>query len=232
MGKRLEEAGFVRFEDFRKVIHDPAFLRHWGIPFTNAEGFLFPDTYFLMRTLELNEASAARVAGRLIDTFCRRTATIWPGGKRPGPKDAALVARVVRLAPIVEKETAVPAERARVAGVYANRLRTGMLLQADPTTIYGLGPSFDGDLKRAHLEDRSNPYNTYANAGLPPGPICSPGKASLQAASSPEEHDFLYFVARSDGSHQFSRTLREHTNAVIRHQRKGRPFPTGNTQGD
>lgn len=129
------------------------------------------------------------------------------------------------LASLVEKETAIAAERPRVAGVYAARLQLGMLLQCDPTIIYGLGQAFDGNLTRAHLRDPGNPYNTYVHPGLPPGPICSPGKAALQAAVRPEHHEYLYFVARPDGSHQFSRTLTEHNTAVIKYQRRGRPFP-------
>ena len=214
MGKRLEVGGFVRFDDFAKVIHDPAFLRHWGIHGKNAEGFLFPDTYLLMRPLELNEESAAKIAGRLVDNFWRRTASLWPGGVRPSLKDAPFVASTINLASIVEKETAVPSERARVAGVYSNRLQKGMLLQADPTIIYGVGPDFSGEIRRSQLEDASNLYNTYKHAGLPPGPIASPGLACIRAALNPEKHDFLYFVARGDRSHAFSTTLDGHNRNV------------------
>lgn len=214
-GKRLEAAQMVRFEDFAKIIRDPAFLRHWGIPFDSAEGFLFPDTYLIMRPLELNEKTAKSVVGRLIDNFWRRTAPLWPGGKRPGPSGYAEVRRIVTLASIVERETAVASERPRVAGVYANRLRLGMLLQADPTTAYGLGEGFDGNLRRRHLDDADNPYNTYKRPGLPPGPICSPGLACLRAAVRPEAHSYLYFVARGeDGSHVFSSNLADHNRAV------------------
>lgn len=223
VGKRLEEARMVRFDDFAKVIRDPAFLRHWGIPFDSAEGFLFPDTYLIMRPLELNEATAKSVIGRLVDTFWRRTATLWPGGKRPGPAGRDEVRRIVILASIVERETAVSAERPRVAGVYANRLRLGMLLQADPTTAYGLGERFDGSLRRRHLDDETNPYNTYKRPGLPPGPICSPGLACLRAAARPEEHKYLYFVARGDdGSHVFSVNLADHNKAVREYWAKKR----------
>lgn len=213
-GKRLEEAGMVHFEDFKKVVHDPAFLRHWGIPFPSAEGFLFPDTYLIGRPLELNEASARAVAGRLVDTFWRRTASLWPGNTRPGKGLAGLVRDRVRLASIVEKETSVPAERARVAGVYLNRLQKGMRLQADPTIIYGLGPSFSGPIRRSQINDANNPYNTYQKTGLPPGPICSPGLASLAAASTPEKHGYFYFVATGDGGHVFSTNLQDHNKAV------------------
>lgn len=223
VGKRLEEAQMVRFEDFNKIIHDPEFLRHWGIPFDSAEGFLFPDTYLIMRPLELNETTAKSVIGRLIDNFWRRTAPLWPGGKRPGPSGRDEVRRLVTLASIVERETAVPAERTRVAGVYANRLRLNMLLQADPTTAYGLGEGFDGNLRRSHLDDESNPYNTYKRPGLPPGPICSPGLACLKAAAAPEKHDYIYFVARGeDGSHVFSTNLADHNKAVREYWAKRR----------
>lgn len=123
----------------------------------------------------------------------------------------------------MERETGDAAERPRIAGVFLNRLKLGMRLQCDPTTIYGLGPAFDGDLKRSHLEDAGNPYNTYARAGLPPGPICSPGLASIQAALYPEVHDYIYFVARGDGTHEFSTTLDEHNRAVNRFQRHRNP---------
>lgn len=207
----LEAEGFVTFDDFKAVIHDTAQLRHWGIPFANAEGFLFPETYLLKKPQTLDRTSAKNIAGRLVDTFWRRAATLWPDGRKP---DADSLRTLLTLASIVEKETAVPSERPRVAGVYANRLRIGMILQADPTVIYGLGTSFDGNLRRSHLQDDTNPYNTYRKGGLPPGPICSPGFESLKAASRPEKHQFLYFVARGDGSHVFSTNLDDHNKAV------------------
>ncbi len=224
IGRRLEGGGFVRMEDFEAVVRDPHFLRHWGIPFDSAEGFLFPDTYLLMRPLTLDRASAAEVVGRLVDTFWRRSAPIWPEGRRPGPENAGLVRRLVTLASIVEKETGVEAERRRVAGVYVNRLQRGMLLQADPTVIYGRNPSISGALRRSDLNNEANLYNTYKHKGLPPGPICSPGLASLRAAGTPEKHNYLFFVARGDGSHTFSITLAEHNRAVRlyrQHLRRG-----------
>ncbi|MBZ2170516.1 endolytic transglycosylase MltG [Cupidesulfovibrio sp. SRB-5] len=214
----LEVEGFVTVEDFRAVITDPAFLRHWGIPFDTAEGFLFPDTYLIKKPTTPDRESARAVAGRMVDTFWRRAAQVWPDG-RPARDE---LRRLIILASIVEKETGQPSERGRVAGVYANRLRTGMLLQADPTTIYGLGDTFDGNLRRSHLQDAANPYNTYRRPGLPPGPICSPGLESLRAATTPEKHSYFYFVSRNDGSHQFSATLDEHNRAVNRYQRAGR----------
>lgn len=214
-GRLLAEAGFVRFEDFRAVITDGDFLRHYGIPFATAEGFLMPDTYLLKKPDEPDPAAARAVAGRMVDTFWRKTAALWPQGQKPKGEE---LRRIVILASVVEKETAVPAERARVAGVYANRLRRNMLLQADPTVIYGLGPSFGGNLRRTHLNDPQNLYNTYQRPGLPPGPICSPGAAAIRGAISPEKHDYLYFVAKTDGGeHDFSTTLEQHNRAVRRY---------------
>ena len=243
-GRLLESEGLVRFEDFREAVTDPEFLRHYGIPFASAEGFLMPDTYLLKPPDPLAEAgdaeaaSAARraqaraVAGRMIDNFWRKAAPLWPEGAgregvaaRPAPPE---LRKWVTLASIVEKETGIPAERARVAGVYENRLGRGMLLQADPTVIYGLGPTFDGNLRRSQLDDAANPYNTYQRPGLPPGPIASFGTAALGAAIRPERHGYLYFVAKTDGGeHQFSATLQEHNRAVREYLRQRRAARRG-----
>jgi UPF0755 protein len=126
---------------------------------------------------------------------------------------------VVTLASIVEKETGVPEERPLIASVFANRLARGMRLESDPTVIYGI-EAFDGNLRRVHLEDASNPYNTYRIAALPPGPIASPGAAALRAVVQPAQSDYLFFVSQNDGSHVFSRTYREHRAHVDRHQRR------------
>lgn len=258
----LQNAGLVRVEDFRDAIHDPEFLRHYGIPFASAEGFLMPDTYLLRkldipypdgstadadapeqaRAREAWRAQARAVAGRMIDNFWHRGAAIWPYGAKeetlsdearknriPGedpprkytPPAREDLRRWVILASIVEKETGIDEERGRVAGVYANRLRRNMLLQADPTVIYGLGEGFRGELRKMHLEDTGNAYNTYQRTGLPPGPICSFGTAALKAAVNPEKHDYLYFVAITDrGGHAFSRTYEDHNRAVMDYRRQ------------
>ncbi len=211
----------VRYEDFKKLIFDPQFLRYWGIPGSSAEGFLYPDTYLIMRPLDLNAVTARQIVGKLIDTFWRRTALLWPEGKRPGPEHADEVRRIVILASIVEKETSVAAERSKIAGVYANRLNLGMLLQADPTTAYGIGEAFDGTLKRSQLDDPGNLYNTYKHLGLPPGPICSPGLACMRAAANPEQHNYLYFVAKGEGNtHVFSTDFEGHIQAVRAYRNK------------
>ena len=226
-GRLLEEAGLVVFEDFRKVLTDPDFLRHYGIPFATAEGFLMPDTYLLKKNETVDLAQARAVAGRMVDNFWRKTAQVWPDGKKPGPAQADQLKTWIILASIVEKETAIDAERARVAGVYQNRIDKGMLLQADPTVIYGLGPAFDGNLRRRDLDDANNLYNTYQRPGLPPGPICSFGAAALAAAVRPEAHNYLYFVAKFDGGeHVFSTNLTDHNKAVrqyLQNRRSAKP---------
>ena len=125
---------------------------------------------------------------------------------------------LLTLASIIEKETGVASERPEIAGVFARRLQKGMRLQTDPTVIYGLGESYEGDLKRSHLRDESNPYNSYRHHGLPPWPIALPGREAIEAAARPAAGDALYFVARGDGSHTFSATLQEHEEAVARYQ--------------
>lgn len=212
----VNATGLTTADRFLAACRDQDFLRSQGINATDAEGYLFPETYFFAR---IPKQDPYPILEALLDRFKSNVAEL------PQSQDFQQLHRVVILASLVEKETAIPSERPTVAGVYAKRLQIGMLLQCDPTVIYGLGENFDGNLRRSHLQDPTNSYNTYVHPGLPPGPICSPGKASLMAASSPEEHAFLYFVGKQDGSHHFSRSLSEHNNAVIKYQRRGRPFP-------
>ncbi|MBQ7738643.1 MAG: endolytic transglycosylase MltG [Desulfovibrionaceae bacterium] len=160
---------------------------------------------------------AWRVCARLVDNFWQKADTLWPNRKRP---TASQLKEWVILASIVEKETAVGSERARVAGVYKNRLERKMLLQADPTIIYGLGPNFQGKLLYRHLDDVKNIYNTYQHPGLPPTPICSFGIGALKAAIYPETHNFLYFVAKGgNGEHTFSKNLTDHNLAVEQYRK-------------
>jgi UPF0755 protein len=253
--RAVEAQGFARYEDFKAVIHDPDFLREHTIPFANAEGFLFPETYLLKKPRNpLDRQQAHDVASIMVRMFWKKTEPLWqappgvahkppsgamsspapasnatapatdnatiaaapPSGPRtPAEVDPEALRRLVTLASLVERETGVPAERGLVAGVFANRLRLGMLLQCDPTIIYGSGEAFSGAIRRSQIDDPKNRYNTYQHPGLPPGPIASPGLDSLRAAAAPDEHGFLYFVATGvDGGHTFSKTLNEHNKAV------------------
>jgi UPF0755 protein len=179
-----------------------------GLGVDSAEGRFFPDTYRFARGTT-DRAILLRAHAAMEQALAAAWASRLPDSPLTTP-DELLV-----LASIVERETALGTERPRIAGVFARRLALGMRLQADPTVIYGLGPAFDGNLRRADLE-RDTPFNTYTRTGLPPTPIALPGAAALAAAAQPAPGDALYFVAtgRGDGSHRFSSTLAEHNRAV------------------
>lgn len=219
----VEQAGIGSREAFAAAVADPELLGTHGIRADNAEGYLFPETYLL--TPPRGDHSRA-MAGLMIREFFVNAARVWPDGLPEWDE----LHRTVIIASLVEKETGVPDERSRIAGVFHNRLEKRMLIQADPTIIYGLGPDFDGNIVKAHLRDGDNAYNTYVHRGLPPGPICSPGLESLLATVRPEEHDYLYFVARGDGSHHFSKTLAEHNRAVVKYQIRRNPATYRSTQ--
>lgn len=190
---------------------DAAIMALLGEPGTDPEGLFFPDTYLFGKgtaDVEILRQSRARMKRELDAAWAARA----EGLPITTPYEALI------LASIVEKETALASERARIAGVFTLRLRRGMRLQTDPTVIYGLGASFDGNLRRADLE-RDGPYNTYTRPGLPPTPIALPGTGALRAAVNPDERGEIFFVATGlpDGSHEFSRTLAEHEAAVRRY---------------
>lgn len=175
------------------------------------DGWLFPDTYLFDK-----QSSDLDLLARALRAMQRKLDSEWGQRDQGLPYKTPLEALV--MASIIEKETGQAADRAMVAAVFVNRLRKGMLLQTDPTVIYGLGENFDGNLRKRDLQ-ADTPYNTYTRSGLPPTPIAMPGLASLQAALHPAASDVLYFVARGDGSSEFSRTLDEHNRAVNRYQR-------------
>jgi UPF0755 protein len=194
-------------------LSDQQIMAELGQPGQHPEGRFFPDTYlfprgttdldFLRRAQQrMNEELAAAWAQRAPELPLRNA-------------DEALI-----LASIVEKETGVPEERQAIAGVFTRRLQRGMKLQTDPTVIYGMGERYDGNIRRADLRE-DTPYNTYVHAGLPPTPICMPGRAALLAAVQPADGKSLYFVSRGDGSHQFSDDLKSHNAAVRRYQLGG-----------
>jgi UPF0755 protein len=183
-----------------------------GAAEAHPEGLFFPDTYLFVK-----QSSDLDVLRRAYRAMQRRLNTEWENRDPAVPYENPYQALI--MASIVEKETGRPADRADVAAVFTNRLRLGMLLQTDPTVIYGLGDAFDGNLRKRDLL-ADVPYNTYTRGGLPPTPITMPGMASIQVVMHPLVTDKLYFVARGDGSSAFSRTLEEHNRAVAKYQKK------------
>ena len=190
---------------------DEALMAALGSPGRSPEGWFFPDTYAYSKG-----STDLAVLQRAHRAMQKRLAAVW--AERAPDTPLKTPDEALTLASIVEKETGMAADRGKVAGVFANRLRIGMPLQTDPSVIYGLGPSFDGNLRKRDLQT-DTPYNTYLRPGLTPTPIAMPGKASLLAAVRPEPTKALYFVARGDGSSAFSETLADHNRAVNKYQR-------------
>jgi UPF0755 protein len=190
--------------------HDKSFIESLGLAVSSLEGYLFPDTYHVPGAI--GERDLLTLMVRTLQT--NYTERIAAQGQQLGLTQH----EVITLASLIEKEVQVDEERPLIAAVYHNRLQRGMRLQCDPTVIYALGDRFDGNLRKADLRIDS-PYNTYRYAGLPPGPIASPGRRSLEAAVAPASVDSLYFVATGrQGRHAFSQTLREHNKAVRKYQ--------------
>jgi UPF0755 protein len=215
-GLRIGEAahlfskeGLGSYPRFLEAMRDPSPIRDLDPQAKTLEGYLFPETYLVATGTD--EDAIVRI---LVDKF----RAWWKLNREPAP-DGLDLRQIVTLASIVEKETANPTERPLIAGVFYNRLRKGMLLQSDPTVIYALvrDGRYRGVITRRDLHFES-PYNTYVVKGLPPGPICSPGKASLSAALNPDRTGYLYFVSKGNGTHAFSKTLTEHNRAVAKYQ--------------
>lgn len=194
------------------ALSDAELMTRLGRPGLQPEGRFYPDTYTFGK-----DSGDLRLLQRALLAMDRQLALAWERRSPGTPLRNAEEALV--LASIVEKETGRASDRPLVSSVFHNRLQRGMLLQTDPTVIYGLGSQFDGNLKRIHLRT-DHPWNTYTRPGLPPTPIAMPGKAALLAAVQPASTRALYFVARGDGSSQFSETLSEHNAAVDRFQRR------------
>jgi len=197
-----------------KGLDDEQILARLQAAEKHPEGLFFPDTYLFGKG-----ASDLAVLRRSYRAMARHLKEEWEGRDLAAvpyrtPYDGLIMAS------IIEKETGQAGERDMIGGVLLNRLRIGMRLQVDPTIIYGLGASFDGNLKRSHLVE-DGPYNTYTRAGLPPTPIAMPGLASLRSAMRPGKTDAMYYVSRNDGSSHFSRTLEEHNRAVAKYQLRG-----------
>jgi len=205
---RLEKGGFMAADVFLKEALNSDFARQMGIAGDSFEGYLFPDTYHLPAGI-----TSRRLITLMVERFWQQ---FKPGWRQRAAELGMTVHQVVTLASIIEKETGDAAERPLISSVFHNRLKKGMRLESDPTVIYGL-KDFDGNLTRKDLRAYS-PYNTYRIKGLPPGPIANPGLDSIRAALYPAKTDYLYFVAKKDGTHYFSTNIREHNRAVRKYQ--------------
>jgi UPF0755 protein len=203
----LAAAGFGGADQFRCLAHDPDFLVELDVPASGLEGYLFPDTYAFAWS-----STPAEILRAMVNHFRDQAAALRPQriAARMSEQD------MVVLASLIEKETGAAQERALVSAVFHNRLRIGMMLQSDPTAVYGRD---GGGVPTAADLTIDTPYNTYRYPGLPPGPICNPGRSALDAALAPAAVPYLYFVARKDGTHEFSTTLEQHNRAVERFQR-------------
>jgi len=205
----LDQQGLLKGSRFLALCRDREFLRSLGLAAANAEGYLAPGTYNI--DPDMDEAGLLKA---MVEQFIK---------VRKPKFDAAVAAsgrgwrEILTLASMVEKEAVEPAEQPLIASVFFNRLANGMRLQSDPTSVYGVR-AFAGSVTRKDIL-RPSPYNTYVIDGLPPGPIGNPGDAAIQAVLAPARTNYLYFVARQDGSHQFSTTLEEHNRAVQKYLR-------------
>ncbi len=213
----IEDSGLAEYGEIIALAHTAEFLSTLRVGASSAEGYLFPDTYRFPLGMP-----ARKILKILVDTLKRK---IDDKLRRRAAELGFTIHEVLTLASIVEKETSLDGERPLIASVFLNRLRRNMRLQSDPTVIYAL-PNFDGNLRKRDLSYDS-PYNTYLYKGLPPGPITSPGLASIRAVLYPADQNYLYFVATQEGGHKFSRTYQEHRAAVARYQlnRKGKVDP-------
>lgn len=203
VAEMLEQQGYFKGNDFLSKCRDKSLLSRLGITEASVEGYLYPATYNLSRG-----GSAEQLLEQMVGQFNKAYSTIEK------TEDERRFSRhqIVTLASMIEKEAVSAEEKPLISSVFHNRLRVGMPLQSDPTAVYGVR-AFSGKVSKADIQ-RPSPYNTYLNKGLPPGPIGNPGKDAVHAALKPAITDFMYFVARMDGTHQFSRNLAEHNRAV------------------
>ena len=207
IGKLLEDKKITTYKEFIKLCRDNEIIEDLNISAPSVEGYLFPETYMFAP-----KTPAIQVIKTMINQFKKQTKEINLKTNSLTPHE------VVILASIVEKETGAKWERPTIAGVYLNRLNKKMRLQADPTTIYGIWESYNGNLRRKHLLQKTH-YNTYKMSGLPLGPIANPSLAAIKAVLSPEKHNNLYFVSKNDGTHVFTPTYKKHKEAVDYWQR-------------
>ncbi len=197
---------------FLTLAMDPQVAENLGFAYATLEGYLFPDTYYFPKNV---------TPSAIIDTMVQHFQASFPAKWHQRAQALNLtVHEVVTLASIIEKETGDPSERPLIASVFHNRLKKRMRLESDPTVIYGI-KNFNGNLTRKDLRTRT-PYNTYMNRGIPPGPIANPGLASIEAALYPADTDYLFFVAKKDGTHYFSTNIKDHNRAVTKYQLRRR----------
>ncbi len=202
-------------EDELADLSDAEVMRKLGAKGKKPEGLFAPQTYFFQKgdsDFDVLKQAYERLDAVAEDAWNNRSESVEVKTKY----------QLITLASIIEKETGAAFERPTISGVFNNRLRIGMRLQTDPTVIYGMGESYDGNIRRKDLRT-DTPYNTYTRYGLPPTPIAMPGEAAIRAAANPEATDALYFVGKGDGTHYFSKNLKEHNNAVIKYQLGGKP---------
>lgn len=230
VAKKLKEEGLIDSEqEFLALCHNKDFIRSLGLEATSLEGYLFPDTYYFDLSARPEEILKA-----MVENFIRK----WNPSFSERAKELGLTEyEVLILASIIEKEAFLSEEKPLISAVFHNRLKRRMPLCADPTVIYGINQAYwNFDLKRRHLKTPT-PYNTYLLKGLPPTPICNPGLGAIKAALYPAKAPYLYFVSRNDGSHYFSKTYREHLEAVLLYQKGGlkaqlQPEGVDGTQGE
>ncbi len=216
----VEKAGLAGKDEFLAAANAAGTAARHGIASDTLEGYLYPDTYHFAKGIP---------AEKIVEAMLERFLEVMTPLRSRAVEKGMTVNEVVTLASIVEKETGLAAERPLIASVFLNRLRKNMRLESDPTVIYGI-KDFNGNLTRKDLS-RPGPYNTYMIKGLPPAPIASPGKDAIKAVLYPAETDFIFFVSRNNGSHYFSRTLREHNTAVRKYQKKGKGRVSGRGAG-
>lgn len=212
----LEQAGIGKKSEIIRLAGDQTFIRACGLQFDSLEGYLYPDTYHFLKS-----DKPAQLLKRMVDQFRRKVKIEW---QQQAEELGFTFHQVVILASMVEKEAKVESERPIIAAVFLNRLKRHMKLQSDPTAVYDLA-DFTGPLSAEQLK-RDSPYNTYKHFGLPKGPICNPGTPSIKAVLSARDVPFLYFVSNRDGTHSFSKTFREHKQAINRNRsrmRSGKP---------
>lgn len=211
--KLIASSGIVTLNEIHIALNDTLLLEKLSINSYSFEGYLFPETYKFTKPI-----NASDIVSRMVKEGENKIKEELPGWKERASELGFKPEKIITLASIIEKETGVAKERATISSVFHNRLKIGMPLQSDPTVIYGI-KDFNGNLTKKDLQNPS-PFNTYLNLDLPPTPIASPGLEAIRAALYPEDTEYLYFVAKGDGTHQFSKSYKEHSDAVELYQRK------------